>query len=312
MNTTKIVFLVLPRTHLLDLAGPVQVFQEAIEQGAPLEMHYCTHESDLTTSSDFPFGKLPHYSQVQLRSGDFLLVPGAEVSYLVSKRLTGEKALLNWVGEMYASGVRIGSICTGAFFLGAAGLLNERKCTTHWKRTDELKKRFPRIQLVEDILFTESDGIYTSAGVTAGIDLALHIVEQLTDDHLSYKVARELVIYVRRHGAESQESSFMKYRNHIHTGIHQVQDYLQDNLRSRVSLSQLADKACMSPRNLTRIFKKETGITVNEYTSILRKEVLKKLSGNPDMSRKQMARQCGLTSERQVIRLLKSTSLQNR
>ncbi len=307
MNTTKIVFLVLPRTHLLDLAGPIQVFQEGIEQGAQLEIQYCAHERDLTTSSDFPFGKLPHYSEVSLRCGDFLVVAGAEVSYLVSKQLTGDQALLRWVGEMHALSVRIVSICTGAFFLGAAGLLNGRKCTTHWKRTAELKKRFPRIQLVEDILFTECDGIYTSAGVTAGIDLALYILEQLTDDHLSYKVARELVIYARRRGTESQESSFLKYRNHIHSGIHQVQDYLHYNLQKRVSLSQLADQACMSPRNLTRIFKRETGITVNEYTSILRKEVLKKLAGNPDMSRKQMAKHCGLTSERQVIRLLRSS-----
>ncbi len=307
MNTTKIVFLVLPRTHLLDLAGPIQVFQEAIEQGAQLEILYCSHESALTTSSDFPFGKLPHYTEIQFRTGDFLMVAGAEVSYIISKQLTANKELLKWVGVLHASGVRIASICTGAFFLGAAGLLNERKCTTHWKRTAELKKRFPRIQLVEDILFTECDGIYTSAGVTAGIDLALFILEQLTDDHLAYKVARELVVYVRRSGADSQESSFMKYRNHIHSGIHQVQDYLHDNLQTRVSLSQLADKACMSPRNLTRIFKRETGITVNEYTSILRREVLKKLSGNPDISRKQMARHCGLTSERQVIRLLKSS-----
>lgn len=306
MPHTKIVFLVLPHMHLLDLAGPDQVFHEAIEMGANLSIEYCSLGENTETSSEFPLGRLKHFRSIALQAGDYLIVPGASVEFLISKRMASEKELIKWVGSLCMRGVNICSICTGAFFLALAGLLDGRKCTTHWKRTDELKRRFPSVNLVEDILFTEDDRVFTSAGVTAGVDLALFILARLTDENLSYKVARELVIYVRRTGSEPQHSIFLRYRNHIHSGIHKVQDYVFENIQKKVSLVQLADKACMSPRNLTRTFKKETGITVNEYTTLIRKEMLREFVKNPDMSRKQMAKCCGLKSERQVIRLLNS------
>jgi len=304
MLQTKFIFLVLPRVHLLDLAGPVQVFLEALDYGANITIDYCSFDNTLTTSSEFPLGRLKKYSNVKMQAGDYLFIPGAEVDYLVSKAMSEQKELLNWVRDAHAKGVNICSICSGSFFLAQAGLLNGRKCTTHWKRTAELKRRFPSVNLVEDILFTEDERVFTSAGVTAGIDLALFILSRLTNESTSYKVARELVVYMRRTGSEPQQSIFMKYRNHIHSGIHRVQDYVHENIRKKVSLIQLADRACMSPRNLTRTFKKETGITVNEYTTLIRKEMLREFIKNPDMSRRQMAKECGLKSERQVIRLL--------
>jgi transcriptional regulator GlxA family with amidase domain len=156
-------------------------------------------------------------------------------------------------------------------------------------------------------LFTEDENIYTSAGVAAGIDRALHLITRIKDDHVSFKVARELVVYARRYGEGSQQSFFLSYRNHIHAGIHKVQDYLQENVQTKTSLAQLSEIACMSTRTLTCIFKKETGVTINEYLNLVRRETLKELLKNPDMSRRQMARHCGLRSERQVIRLLKQS-----
>jgi transcriptional regulator GlxA family with amidase domain len=307
MTHTKIVFLVLPRVHLLDLAGAVQVFHEAMDYDANISIEYCSIDEDLMASAEFPLGKLKNFDKVKMEAGDYLFIPGAEVDFLMSKRMAAQRELIQWVRNAHTNGVNVCSVCSGAFFLALAGLLNGRKCTTHWKRTAELKRRFPAINLMEDVLFTEDDRIFTSAGVTAGVDLALFILSRLTDDNISYKVARELVVYVRRAGSESQHSIFMKYRSHIHSGIHKAQDYVHENIQKKVSLAQLADKACMSPRNLTRTFKKETGITVNEYTTLIRKEMLREFVKNPDMSRKQMAKHCGLKSERQVIRLLKAT-----
>jgi transcriptional regulator GlxA family with amidase domain len=306
MSHTRIVFLILPRVHMLDLAGPMQVFQEAIDQGADISLEYCSTESELNASSELNINNLQYYSKINFQEGDYLIIPGAEVSYLVSKKVTSDKELLDWTLNAHTTGAWVCSVCTGAFFLAAAGLLNGRKCTTHWKRTTELKTRYPAIKLQEDILFTEHDRIYTSAGVTAGIDLALFIVEKLTSENISYKTARELVVYLRRSGSESQQSIFMKHRNHIHTGVHKAQDYLQENIHQKISLDQLAETSCMSARNLTRAFKKETGITVNEYVTLIRKSLLQEFTKDPNMSRKQMARQCGLKSERQVIRLLQT------
>lgn len=306
MKQTRIIFLVLPRVHMLDLAGPVQVFQEAQEHGAEISLEYCSVQHEVSSSSELIINNLQQFSKVNFRDGDYLFIAGAEVSYLISKEARSQKELMHWLQQAHQSGAIICSVCTGAFLLGEANLLNGRKCTTHWKRTAELQARYPKAKVEEDILFTEDDRILTSAGVTAGVDLALYVVSRLTDENVSYQVARELVVYVRRPGTESQQSIFMKYRNHIHTGIHKAQDYLQENIHRKISLGQLADTTCMSSRNLTRTFKKETGITVNEYITLIRKNLLKEFSKDPNMSRKQMAQQCGLKSERQVIRLLQT------
>ena len=308
MEKTKIIFLILPHVHLLDLAGPDQVFHEAIEQGADFTVVYCSAEKAIATSSLLNIASLKLFDKVPINKDDYVFIPGADVNYLTGRSISYEQEMSRWLNDGYNKGAFICSICTGAFFLARTGLLNGRKCTTHWKRTAQLKQKYPAVNLVEDILFTEDGRILTSAGVTAGIDLALYITSRLRDDRFSFKVARELVVYMRRQGNESQQSIFMNYRNHIHSGVHRVQDYMQEKVQEKLTLATLADKACMSARNLTRIFKKETGITINEYLSMIRKEYLKKLSGNPDITRKQMAAFCGLKSERQVIRLLKNIS----
>jgi len=301
----KIIFLILPKVHILDLAGPVQVFQEAIEYGLHISLEYCALGSQTETSANLPFGTLGHFNDVKFKRDDFLLVAGADFKYLQSRALTGNKELKRWIADAHDKGVTVGSICTGAFLLAAAGLLNGRRCTTHWRRADALLDRYPLIHLKRDVLFTEEEGIITSAGVTAGIDMALHIVAKLGGEHLAYKVARELVVYIRRNGHEPQESVFTQYRNHINSGIHKVQDYVQENLAKGTALPQLSEVACMSTRNLTRSFKRETGITIHEYLELVRMERLKELVKSTDYTRKQMAHYCGLKSERQVIRLLK-------
>jgi transcriptional regulator GlxA family with amidase domain len=306
MPDTKIIFLILPHVHLLDLAGADQVFHEAIDIGADLHIEYCSIDENIKTSSHLPFGKLNHYSKIKITKGDYLFIPGAEVNFLLSKSMVSEKELIKWVKGGYENGGSVCTICTGAFFLAATGLLDGRKCTTHWKRTAQLQKKYPLINVIENILFTEDERIYTSAGVTAGIDMALYIVAKLKDDNFSFKVARALVVYVRRRGSESQQSIFMSYRNHIHSGVHKVQDYLQEHVHIKSSLAQLAEVACMSARNLTRVFKKETGISVNEYITLIRKERITELIKSPDITRKEIARQNGLKSERHVIRLLKN------
>jgi transcriptional regulator GlxA family with amidase domain len=305
MAETQIVFLILPHLHLLDLAGPDQVFLEAKDYGTAIRLRYCSFTQAVHTSTGLPFGALENFSNITFNAGDYLFVPGADMKYLLSDALKQEKELINWFKAAYTEGVFIGSICTGAFFLAMTGLLDGRKCTTHWKHATRLKTLYPKTLVQENILFVEDERVLTSAGVTAGIDLALFILSRLRDDLTSFKVARELVVYNRRIGSEAQMSIYMQYRNHIHSGIHAVQEWLLEHLSQKPNLMTLAEIACMSPRNLTRIFKKETGITINDYITLLRKEKLNILLKNPDMTRAQIANACGLKSERQLSRLLK-------
>jgi transcriptional regulator GlxA family with amidase domain len=304
MAGTRVIFLVLPHVHLLDLAGPDQVFHEAIDCGADITVEYCSVVSDPATSSRLRFGNLQSFEAVKVNAGDYLFVPGAEVDFLIGPSFPKFAALRKWMWHAYENGASICSVCTGAFLLARVGLLNGKPTTTHWKRTNQLKTLYPEIELIENQLFTESDQIFTSAGVTAGIDMALFILSKIRDDYFSFKVARELVVYMRRQGADVQQSVYLDFRNHIHSGIHLVQDYIQENIHKRNTLDRLASIANMSPRNITRVFKKETGITINDYVTLVRKERLLKLSANPDITRKQMAKMCGLESERQVIRLM--------
>lgn len=304
MQKTKVVFLVLPHVHLMDLAGPDQVFLEAIGYDAPFELAYCSITNQVYSSSLMPFGKLDHYSKITLNANDFLIIPGAELHYLQSDEFKSNKKLFEWIRRCYSNGVNICSICSGAFVLAESGILNGKKCTTHWKRTSELQALYPALQVIENVLFTEDEHVYTSAGIASGIDLALFLVEQLKDEYFAHKIARELVIYCRRTGGQKQQSELLGFRNHIHAGIHQVQDWLQDHLNKKVSIADLAAMANMSSRNFTRVFKKETSLTVNEYITRLRKEKIEQLIQNPDISRAGIAAQCGLKSERHVSRIL--------
>lgn len=305
MATTKIIFLILPEMQLLDLAGADQVFYEAKCYGSDIETAYCSFEDSIKTSTLLPIGKVKDLHEVTFKAGDYLIIPGAETPYLLSNEFKAKQEVFEWLKMAYSQKVILCSVCTGAFVLAIAGLLNGRKCTTHWKRTAQLQALFPEAEVVENILFIEDNHILTSAGVTSGIDLALHIVSQLEDDFFAYKVARELVIYIRRQGNHTQQSIFMQYRNHIHSGVHKVQDWLQENLHQKSSLPDLADIACMSTRNFTRVFKKETGISVNDFMTLIRKEKIRTLIKKTNMTRSQIAHQCGLKSERQIIRLLK-------
>lgn len=303
--STKITFLLLPHTNLLDLGAASQVFYEAQDQGLDIEIHFCSDEPNISAANGLPLGKIESYQKQKLTKEDYLIILSADYKYIFSNKFKPSKALLDWLADLKGQGITLCAICTGAFLLGKAGLLDGIKCTTHWKRTAELQSDFPKAKVQQNIIFIEDNGVYTSAGANSAIDIALHILSKLKDDFFTHKIARELVVYHRRTGADSQQSVYLNNRNHIHGGIHKVQDYLQENLHKKNLLLDLADIANMSHRNFCRIFKKETSLTVIEYVTILRKEKIKTLLNNPDLAKIEIANQVGLQSKKQVSRILK-------
>lgn len=300
----KFVFLLLPEIHLMDLAGPDQAIHEAIDYGADFEIEYCNLVNDISTTSGLPIGNVIHFSEVKINKGDFLFIPGSNFSYLTSSDFKKNLHLLNWIKVCYKNGVNICSICSGSFALAECGLLDNIPCTTHFKKTKDLQKMFPNAKVIENILYTEHNGIYTSAGIASGIDLTLYIIEKLKGSRFAHLVARELVVYNRRSGNSAQDSELLKFRNHIHSGIHKAQDWIIENIHIKSNLDDLAEIASMSERNFTRIFKKETSVTVNDYITLIRKEKSKELLKNPNFSRIEIANKIGLQSERQLSRIL--------
>lgn len=304
--SARFIFLILPEVHLLDLAGPCQVISEAIDMGADFTIEYCGIDEISSTSSALGINRLKKFSDCSVMAGDFIVIPGSRVKYLQSKEFKSNTQLKEWLQAAYAKNAILVSICVGTFVLGEAGLLDHIDCTTHFQLTEKLQKQFPKTRVHENILFTSDKNIYTSAGIASGIDLMLHILEKLNGGYFAHQVARELVVYKRRDGIHSQHSIYFQYRDHIHSGIHQVQDYIIENIDRKHYLHELAEMANMSERNFSRLFKKETGVTVNEFITNIRREQIKQLINNPDLSRKQLAQKVGLESEKQLNRLLKT------
>jgi transcriptional regulator GlxA family with amidase domain len=187
--------------------------------------------------------------------------------------------------------------------LAEAGLLDGRQCTTHWKRVDDLKRRVPRAKVLTNRLFVEDDGIVTSAGIVSGIDLALSLVERKHGPLTAAAVAREMVVYLRRDGTHGQQSVYLDYRTHMHTGIHRAQDWIVAHPAERASLAELAEVAGMSARNLTRVFRQATGISVGEFVARMRLELAAGLLHDPDLTVEAVAERCGFDSARQLRRL---------
>ncbi|GAB4038282.1 GlxA family transcriptional regulator [Spirosoma jeollabukense] len=300
----QVVFVVPPWVHVLDLTGPVQVFYEAREYGASYQLTYCSFQQPVTSSAGLGFGSVLPFEAVSTQPGDCIFLPGMDMEYIRSAQFREEgSAFFDWLRRQHEQGVYLCSVCTGAFMLAQAGLLDGRNCTTHWKRLDELQTTYPQLNTQPEKLFVKDSGIYTSAGVTAGIDLALAILEEQQGPLFTTRVARELVVYFRRGESHSQKSVYLDYRNHMNVAIHQLQDWLIANLAEKVTLDQLAEIASMSTRNLTRTFRKETGTTINAYTTLLRLELARTLINSPGITMEAIAAQCGFQDARQLRRI---------
>lgn len=302
----KMAFIIPPTVELLDLSGPAQVFTEAKVHGMEIDMEFYQYSEEPVSTAGLGFGKIASYKTAKLKEGDFVFVPGMDNDYVNSFSFKAEREFFNWLKECSEKRITVCSICSGAFALGHAGLLRDTECTTHWRRVDALQAQFPQARVLADILYIKSNNVYTSAGISAGIDLALAILEDLKGALFTHKVARGLVVYHRRSGSHKQQSIYLDYRNHINPQIHEVQDYMIDNLSKENSIESLASLVGMSPRNLSRVFKEKTGSTVLEYLTLLRKEYASTMLNNPEYTIEYIASQCGFKTARQLQRILKN------
>lgn len=302
----KFAFIIPPFVEILDLAGPVQVFTEARFNSYELILEYYSYCDDVTSTSGIPFNNLKNYKEAFLSEGDYVFIPGMDNKYVSSTAFKSERDFFKWLKSCAENKVFVCSICNGAFALGHAGLLKDTECTTHWRRIDEMQEEFPSAKVISNILFKKSNNIYTSAGISAGIDLALAILEELKGALFTHKVARGLVVYHRRSHDHTQKSIYLDYRNHIHPSIHIVQDHLIDHLSHDNSIEDLAELVSMSARNLSRVFKDKTGVTVLEYLTMLRLEFAKTMLNNPEFTIEYIASKCGFKTARQLQRILKA------
>jgi transcriptional regulator GlxA family with amidase domain len=292
LRRQRLIFVYYDSCEVLDFAGPLQAFAEAEKY----DLEHCGIRKSIRTAQGLEVSGLHPLPNV--KAGDMIVIPGYPV-------MTGEipHGIPDWLSRSHETGAWVCSVCTGAFALGEAGLLDGRQCTTHWKRIAELKKRYPTAQVVDDRLFVEDGCIMTSAGIATGIDMALAIIERQHGPRLAAKVAREMVVYLRRDGIQSQQSVYLDFRSHIHPGVHDVQDWLTSHPEKKADLQDLATIAHMSARNLTRSFRQATGISVGEYRTRLRLEHARSLIANPSLTVESIASECGFSDGRQLRRV---------
>ena len=303
----RVFFLVPPEVQLLDITGPAHLFYEAKAYGANISTHYLSLEkkTEALSSAGISLGQLEPFQNFELGENDLLFIPGLE-SYLFFDKnfVLGQEEFFDWLRQQHLRKAKICSVCTGAYLLAFAGLLDNRECATHWKYFEDFQSRFSKTKLLTDRLLVKDDNIYSSAGVSSGIDLALFVLEELLGAVFASKIAKEVVIYLRRTENDPQLSMFLQYRNHIENRIHQVQDILAKNLSQKQKIEGLAEKVHMSPRNLTRLFKKTTGITIGDYIEKLRTERAVQLL-NMGQKVSSVTDACGLKSSNQLRTLLK-------
>ena len=284
----RVAILAFPRFQLLDVAGPADVFVEASRQlGRPTAYQVQligTRPGLLQSSSGL---RLAADATVAMHRGriDTLLVAGSPKL----EDMASDAPLQDWLRRQARTVRRYGSVCTGAFVLAATGLLEGKRVATHWNSAARLAADYPGTCVEADAIYVQDGKLFTSAGVTAGMDLALAMVEADHGRDLALRVARELVMFLKRPGGQSQFSAHLAAQTSERSGVRDVQDYVLAHLRDDLSVPALAARAGMSERSFARIFRSEAGTTPAEFVEKARIDAARRMAEESDLPAKRLA-----------------------
>ncbi|HEY8564774.1 MAG TPA: helix-turn-helix domain-containing protein [Beijerinckiaceae bacterium] len=306
MRETVPVFVVLPpRTLLLDVAGPVEVLRKAnqVQDRITFEVAFVGPWGSLASSIGLTLAAIAPLPE-NLPEGALVVVSGSADPPGEGDPAdeAAEAAIVAWLEGAIRPGIRLVTICSGAMLAARAGLLDGHACTTHFGLCAELATAAPRARVLEDRLFVEDGERLTSAGVTAGIDLMLHLVQGLAGPAAAAAVARALVVYLRRAGSDPQLSPFLVGRNHLHPAVHRVQDLIAADPAKAWTLEMLAASAGASPRHLSRLFNEHAGMSIPDYVNGLRVALARELLNQTRLDMERVAERAGFASPRQLRR----------
>ena len=324
----EVVILVYPEVQSLDVTGPLEVFSGAdLLLAARLhawEPRRASRERGGDRRSEDPGYRItvvsPEGAPLVTSSG-LTIVPHADIHHAPGRidtllvaggagaeRASADTALLDWIRTRAATARRVASVCTGAFLLAAAGLLDGRRATTHWAAAAELARRHPLVSVDPEPIFVRDGTVWTSAGVTAGMDLALALIEEDLDREAALTIARHLVLFLRRPGNQSQFSATLAARAPERAGLREVQRFAVENLAADLTVESLARRADMSPRHFARSFRAEVGITPARYIERVRLEAARRRLEEGDEPIAAVACGCGFgtaeTLRRVFLRVL--------
>jgi transcriptional regulator GlxA family with amidase domain len=303
-----------PQVELLDIAGPASVFNTATtllrgKEGYEIQL-VAERAGSIVTSSGVTLVAQQSLNALRGRI-DTLIIPGG-----LRKAIDGAAPLVPIVARLFPRTRRLASVCSGALILSRGGLLDGRAAVTHWAACKELARAHPQCRVEANRIFVRDGNIWTSAGVSTGIDLALAMVEEDHGAQLALEVARWLVVYLRRPGGQSQFSAPLAAQMVERSGIRELLLWIAENLKADLSVAALAQRASMSERTFTRVFTAETRFTPAAYVERLRIDAARRGLETTRQSAKQIARACGFgtveTLHRSFKRTVGSTPLQYR
>jgi transcriptional regulator GlxA family with amidase domain len=264
-----VIVLAVEGVQSLDVLGPVEAFHYA-EQQAPgsyrVELVGPGDRGFITAASGVTIGVRPLPSPPPRH--DTLVIAGGAGA----RRATGDKELTEWIVQASRRARRTTSVCTGAYLLAAAGLLDGRRATTHWNYCDDLGEQFPEVELDPEPVFVRDDDIWTSAGVTAGMDLTLALIEDDLGPEIALAVARMLVVFLKRPGGQAQFSGALAVQQATRPALRELQAWIAGHLEEDLSVANLAERSGFSERSFARAFRQEVGQTPAAYVEALRVE----------------------------------------
>ncbi len=290
-----VVIAIPPKAQPLDVSGPLSAFREAYRQSNG-KISYNVKLMSISEEKDIEIDGMNIVADCTIKHANFpidtLLIAGTH-EY---QQALDQHDFTKWLVDRTPDIRRYGSVCTGAFFLGAAGLLDGRKATTHWQQAEELITLYPKAKISSDAIYILDGTLCTSAGITAGIDLSLKLIEDDYGRELALKIARRLVVFFRRPGGQSQFSVHVEAQATEGSRIENIQSWILEHIHADLSLPTMASHAGMSIRNFTRVFRNETGITPTEFVERTRIDYAKKLLEDSDQQLQQVASKCGFTN----------------
>ena len=298
-----VVFLAYPQMGLLDLTGAQTVFWAASKAMAERELpgytlHTASLEGGLITTAE---GLSVHTTSLHLfneHAVDTLIVPGAPN---IRQAMIDGVALVDWLRAASLRARRTASVCSGTFLLAQAGLLEGLRAATHWAMCDMLKSGFPTIDVDIDAIFIQQGTVWTSAGVTTGIDMALALVEADCGREVALQVARELVVFLKRPGGQAQFSQLLQSQTDESAGFDELHLWISANLSEPgLTVEKLARQAQMSPRNFARVYKRQTGRTPAKAIEMFRMEAARRLLEDSQRNIDQIAQSCGFGDEERM------------
>lgn len=299
-QTREVVFLLMRNLVLLDLAGPTDAFRNANGRApGSYRLRFVAAESSVSLAGGLIFAgcePLP----ARLRPGTVLVLMGTAAG--VDPHDPATRQIIDWLRGTANSGLLM-CVCAGSVLAAHAGLLAGRECTTHHLFIEDLRRVEPRARVLENRIFVQDGPVFTSAGVTAGLDLALHLIGEQVNARVAADIARDLVVYMRRAGTDSALSPWVMFRNHLHPAVHRVQDAVSRDPTASWRLADLSDVACTSTRNLSRLFAEHAGCSPLEYVHLIRFALAKELVMQTRLDLERVAKRAGFHSAQHLRRV---------